>query len=566
MRKPARKTVIKFIVLLMVIVFVGVMGYRSYGRFTAAVNASKAVQETVVKAERGNLEVKLTGTGTLEPFVSYDVVSTVKGDILSAPYEVGDRVAEGDLLYKLDDTEQQNTVQKAENNILRQRLSNQSTEDSIGKLTIYSPVDGIIDNISVSEGDQISSGGKIAEVADDRELSAIVPFSNSQIKRISIGQPAKLMIPQFFTYIDGVVVSISKTSGASVDGIALYDVEIRFENTGSLAEGTKVTGTITVDGNEMVSPAEGKISSIERKAVTAQIAGTVKRIFVNDNDYVKAGQIIAELENESLISTYQKNELDMRDLELSLQTQQKLLDEYSILSPIDGTVLEKNFKAGDSVNGSGTNAVLMKVADISKMKFTVSIDELDISKVSVGQKASITADALPDKVFEGVVTSIAVLGNSQNGVTSYPVEITINEPGQLKPGMNVNAEILVESKKNVLYVPMAAITKLRGKTFVTVKDTNAEEQTNHQSQGGNAQYNKSASKNTMQGRIMREVEVGINNDDYIEIISGLEEGETVVLPVTSQNTNSDNPFGFPGGNGGGMRAPRGDGAVRIQQN
>ena len=81
------------------------------------------------------------------------------------------------------------------------------------------------------------------------------------------------------------------------------------------------------------------------------------------------------------------------------------------------------------------------------MVFNLEVDELEISKIELGQTANITADALPDETFTGEVTKIANEGTSQNGVTTYKVELTISEPGNLISGMNVNAEIIVRVKR-----------------------------------------------------------------------------------------------------------------------
>ena len=327
--------------------------------------------------------------------------------------------------------------------------------------------------------------------------------------------------------------------------------------------------------------------------------------------------------------------MDLKDLQYTLDSQMKELENYNIISPIDGVVIMKDAKVGDTVNNQSGNVILMTVADMSKMVFELAVDELDIAKVKVGQLASIEADALPNEKFEGRVTNISLEGNSQNGVTTYTVEITIDEPGNLKPGMNVNAEIMVEHKNDILYLPMAAITMIRNNAYVYLDSNDAQEAgqfgrrisedtENNEGVAGNAgegespnfkmtdkerkQLEEKASENipeqqgkrraptggggvqqpniqkdskkqqegveeqpeiikTNDSRLMKRVEVGINNEDYIEIVSGLQEGDTVILPYTVPQMSN-----MPGNNirmpGGGM--PRGGvavpaGGVRIRR-
>ena len=142
----------------------------------------------------------------------------------------------------------------------------------------------------------------------------------------------------------------------------------------------------------------------------------------------------------------------------------------------------------------------------------MNVDELDISQVQVGQTVQITADALPGQIFEGVVTKVSINGNTTGGVTSYPVTVQIDETNGLLPGMNVDASVIVSQSLGVLSVPVEAVS--RGNQ-VLVKTNGADAAKEGNAEGIPAGY------------AFVEVEVGNSNDDYIEIVSGLSEGDEI---------------------------------------
>jgi len=585
---PIVGKVIKYAVILLLIAGLAGGVYYGYNKMVVTANAQNTAKEMTAKVQRGDIEVTISGTGTVQPISVYNIVPLVSGEILEAPFEEGMKVKAGDLLYKIDDSDLSFNIEKNRNNIERLRLSGKTTEDDIKSLEIYAPCEGRVTNFTVKEGEQIGSSSEIATIVDDKHLTALVPFNKSQVGNIKVGQEAQLILTEYIVYVDGKVTYVSSTPKVTKEGAMLYDVEITVDNPGAIAEGTVVTGIIKRREGDIISPTNGTISSLKQTAVTAKTGGRVKEVFVKEGQWVEEGQIILKLENDSLDSTVQKNSLDLEDAQLSLEAQLKKLKDYNILSPIDGTVIKKYYKAGDTIGISSDSKILMTVADLSKMIFTMDVDELDIAKISKGQKVEVIADALPDQTFEGEVTNVAMEGKTENGVTIYPVEVTISEPGQLKPGMNVNAKIFVESKKDVLYVPIGAVVKTGNKAFVYVMEDdkgpsqggtrNRQGRQNEGKPSDNAQNgfqrsdrnNGSGSRHSggaVAGRQRREVVVGINNDEFIEIVGGLREGEIVLIPSTSAGGNSWNRnmpaggIGFPGMGG----PPGGGGNMRIRR-
>lgn len=174
---------------------------------------------------------------------------------------------------------------------------------------------------------------------------------------------------------------------------------------------------------------------------------------------------------------------------------------------------------------------------------TLSVDELDISSIAVGQQVSVTADAVEGTVYQGVVTKVSVAGTSSGSATTYPVTIRIDETDGLLPGMNVDASITLNSAEDVLAIPSAALN--RGNTvLVTADSPSAANGTLSEVTGTEGEEYYSVT-----------VEVGTSDSSYLEITSGLQEGDTVVyIPTTA---SSETPFGMmgtmpAGGMGGAM--------------
>ncbi len=184
----------------------------------------------------------------------------------------------------------------------------------------------------------------------------------------------------------------------------------------------------------------------------------------------------------------------------------------------------------------------MTVADLESMEVKISVDELDINKIKLGQQASITSDVYPDEKFTGKVSKISMEGNSQNGVTTYDVTIKLDDRKSLMSGMNVNVEILAESRENVLTVPVGAVRRMQGEYMVSVKDSSG------------------SVKNV-------KVELGLATKDKVEITSGLSEGDIVLYSrMKSESSqfqqNGNVRIGMPGMSGGAVGVPAGGGNTR----
>jgi HlyD family secretion protein len=196
----------------------------------------------------------------------------------------------------------------------------------------------------------------------------------------------------------------------------------------------------------------------------------------------------------------------------ALEQAEEDLRNSTIVSPMDGLVLSRNVEIGDAVSSIlvlGSQATLvMTLGDVSEVYVKGKVDEADISKVYLGQRARIVVESLKDKKFEGKVTKISPLGVEKDNVTTFEVKVSIRNPsGELKANMSANAEIIMEEKPNVLMVPEAAVIYDKDrKTFLEVPDPKADK-----------------------GRRRIAAKLGISNGVKTELVEGLKEGDQVIL-------------------------------------
>lgn len=205
---------------------------------------------------------------------------------------------------------------------------------------------------------------------------------------------------------------------------------------------------------------------------------------------------------------------------IAVEQAQRNLDKAKLIAPFDGVVAAVNYSVGDTASASA-----MTVVDMSQLQVKVTVAEVDIAKIKVGETAQMTLDALPGKTYNAKVLSIAPVATVTQGVVNYPVTVAItNSDGAVKPGMTANLNIVVDQRDNVLLVPLRAVRTQGNQKSVTVAY-----------QGQN---------------ISVPVTVGLTNDQSAEITSGnLKEGDRVVLNQTStQTTNRGGGpgFGVPG--------------------
>ena len=522
----------------------------------------KEVSTTItnVKAERGTIINTISGSGTVQPIEQYEIASTVRGDILKDNVTLGETVVEGDFLYEIDSSDAETSIRKAEIALEKQQLSYNQTMESIENLIVKSDVAGIVTNVYVDVDDNINNNGKILDITNFDELLVDLPFNTSDAKNLFVGQEVNVHIEATGESTIGKIEKIASGSYAKSTGAIVSDVQVSFRNPGSLL----ADEVVTVTAGNIACNDSGKVYYKTSKSIVAKTSGTIDKLNFDVGDRIEIGEVIAQIYNESSNVNAQSSLLSLEDSKLALADSKDSLNDYYITSPINGTVIAKYYKAGETLDDNKTT--LAVIADMSKLSFSMSIDELDIKNISVGQEVIVTADALTNKSFKGTITEVSVLGSSMSGVTTYPVTVVIEEYEGLLPGMNVTAEIVLEEASNVVKIPVAAVS--RGNVVLVKEEfanslavnVNADSETENTENKRPGRMEQKAGQivempNTPEGYKYIKITTGLSDEDYIEVKEGLSEGDEVgVVTIKAESTTqSSNTAGMPMGMmGGGM--------------
>ena len=596
-KKPVKKLVLGA-VLLAVIAGGAVFVYQKKA-------ASSSKKETSVRTgtvTRQTIQQSLSSSGTISPKNSYTITSMVEGKVISADFNEGDQVTEGQVLYQIDASSMTSKLNSATSSLERAQESyndamkdyNSAVADYSGN-TVKSTVSGYIKTMKIRAGDQVSGNTEIAEIYNNSVMEVDIPFLSVEAAQISVGSTATLTLSDTLEEISGTVTSVDQLDTTLTGGQLVRYVTVQVTNPGGLTSDMYATASI----NGINSCGDGAFQPIQNVTLRAgDLSGsvTVKKLLVSAGDYVNVGTAIFSMDAEDasdILKTY-KNKVD--DAKSSLENAQSTLDtttdnyeNYTITAPISGTVTTKNVNAGENVQNGNSATALAVIYDLSEVTFEMNIDELDISNVKVGQTVEVTADAFEDQTFEGTVTKVSMEGTAANGVTYYPVTVTMTEYGGLLPGMNVTGVIILDEAEDALAIPVDALqrgnkvyvkdstTSKKGET--STKDAAAAgddrpEGTADDKSEGNATGQKSTNKGTDENgksgdqnakssnvpEGFREVTVttGLTSDEYVEILSGdLSEGDEVYISQSSVSSSTD--MMMPGMGGGDMGGGMGGG-------
>ena len=480
--------------------------------FLISGGGNKAASRDVTYAEttpiRQDVSNSLSGTGTLNPANTYTVKSLVDGKILTGGFEEGDKVEEGDVLYTIDSSDASTNLEKAS---IALQQAQRSYDKTVDLQYVRAEVDGTVSSLKVAKGDQVTSGQEVAVIRDSSKMLLNLLFPAADAANFSVGQSADVMLDGTFETLKGTITAITGTDELSTGNLLVRTVTIRVNNAGGLTTAQAATASV----NGVSSIASATFAYQAERTLTALASGTVSAINVQEGDAVSKGDILIELTGDDLTESIQSASESLRSAEISMQNLQDNMSNYTITSPISGTIIEKDAKQGDALTSGSTLCVIY---DLSYLEMVINVDELQIGALSVGQKVQLTADAVTDKTYVGTVTRVSMKGSSSGGTTTYPITIRIDNTDGLRPGMNANAEIVVAEANNALVVPNAAVIR-GGYVLVSKKSPSA--------------ANAVEDMDAPEGYVYVKVETGVSDDSYTEIKSGLQEDDTVAYDTSS---------------------------------
>lgn len=475
--------------------------------------ASVDASYTEAAPERRDVTNTLSGTGTLNPANTYTVKSLVDGKVLTGTIEEGNIVEESNVLYTIDNSDASTNFEKAE---IAMQQAQRGYDKVVDRQYVRAEVAGVVSSLKVTKGDEVTSGQEVAVIRDSSRMLLTLEFPAADAANFSVGQSAAVTLDGTFEQLDGTVTSVSGTDALSAGNLLTRTVTITVKNAGGLTTAQAATASI----NGVSSIGSATFAYQAERTLTAQAAGTVTSINVQEGSEVAKDDIILGLSGDDLTESIQSASESLRSAEISMQNLQDAMNNYTITAPISGTIIEKDAKVGDAVKAGDTLCI---VYDLSYLEMSINVDELQISSISVGQQVQITADAVPDKTYVGTVTRVSMKGASNGGTTTYPVSIRIDDTDGLRPGMNANAEIVVAEAKNALVVPNAAV--VRGSYVLVTKDSPSA-------------ANADTAMEAPEGFVYVPVKTGVSDDDYTQIVSGIQEGDTIGYDPSSVSSDS----------------------------
>jgi HlyD family secretion protein len=530
------------------------------GGFTySKILKKESIKYVLGVVKRGDLEITVSGNGNITPVDEINIKSKANGEVVSLNVKEGDRVYKGQVLAKLDTKDIEKTIKDQEITIKNLELAIESAKLSLDKLNFQyqNTLRGDDYKKALDQGililndfynfypNFIEDLNKIYFYKDFDNYDNNLKYYESYNKALFSGESEKLEI--VYNNIKSKYVQLSENFKNTPNNNDAKEKIIK--DTYDL---TIATYNLVNEGKEMVR--------YVKEGLTLNNAVHEKQDII-ENHYQKLSNYINALGQykQNLLDVISKinsyhdvvdnYEFDKKNLELSIkqkevdleQAEKKLndlkddLNDYYITAPLSGILSALNIKLGDLVS---TNQVIGTIITNQKVA-KISLNEIDAAKVKVGQNAILTFDALPDLKIKGKVIEISATGTEEQGVVSYDIKISLEEENKdIKPDMSVDAEIVVDKKANVLLIPSAAVKKDKGGNYVEIVK-------NYKLDKKNLFKPVAIPQNLIEKRYIK---TGISNDEYTEILEGLNEGGIIVVktinPKTSQTTQNrgNNPL------------------------
>lgn len=475
-------------------------------------SASADLAYTQEKLGRRDIVNVYDGSGTINAADSYTVKSLVTGTVLTADFELGDTIQKGDVLYVIDSSDVEGDLESAQLSVSQ---AQRSYDDAADARNVRTKIAGEVSSFAVAAGDAVQAGQTVATVRDTSVMLLAVDFPAAEAQSFAVGQAAQVMPDTTFEVLNGTIRSVSGADPSGDASLMTCTVTIAVPNAGSLT--TAQAAVAQVNGVSSLNSAH--FAYQREETVVAAASGTVSELCVREGSTVRQDDVLLRITGKDLDKQAQNAADNLRSAELRMSSAERNISHYTIDAPISGTIVDKKVKAGDKLSANDTAMQnLCTIYDMSYLEMKLNVDELKIRSLEVGQEVEITADAVPGETYKGVISSILVAGTTANGSTSYPVTVRIDDMGELLPGMNATAKITTASVKNVLALPNAAL--VRGSYVLVTRDSPS---------AANAETSMTAPD----GYVYVKVTTGISDDDYIEVKSGLQEGDTIAYDNSS---------------------------------
>lgn len=530
---------------IVVLVIILLIGYWGYKKMTSTTGETRYVMASVTK---GTIISSVSGSGQVSALNQIDIKPTVSGTLTGVNVNPGDQVAQGKTLFIIDNTNAKKAVRDAQVNLESSKLALQklqiqnSTENTDATLA-KSYSDGF-DAVSATFLDLPSTITGIQIILDQNNLSdnAARVSGNTALNHRNTTETAYYNVKTAYdknkvdfsaldynskqSDIDALIIETYNTTKLLANAVNSLNDYVNYiaNDTGRPADFTSNQNTISGYSNTT----SGHLSALLTAETNIKSA---KDALPNNN---------IDLQNAQITVTQRQN---------ALTDAEQTLSDYYITAPFGGVMSSVPVQKGDSVSSGTTLGSIITSQQVA----IISLNEVDVAKITLGQKATLTFDAIPDLTITGKVTQIDSVGTVSSGVVNYTVKINFDTNDvRIKPGMSVSTNIITNIKQDVLTVPNSAVKTQNGTSYVQMFDTPLP------TPATGVQGSPS-----LVPPVNQTVEIGISDDTNTEIISGLKEGDAIVTKTiatsTASTTSTPSLLSAVGGN----RNATAGGAARV---
>lgn len=508
-KKQRRRKRLRRVIIIVAVIFAALVMVVSHlrknvdARFAAT---QKDVQSYTVAP--GTIHTLVSGSGVLEQVDEEDVTVPAGVEVDEVIAEAGDTVAKGDLLAKVDMASVVDTLSSTQDQIKTLDKKINSAKSDTASTSVTTSVGGRVKKIYAKVGDNVVStvteNGALALLSVDGYMA--VDFESDGCAR-------------------GDAVTVTLSDGTAVKGTVesatLGTVTVLVSDNGPAMD-----EEVTVTDAAGKTLGTGKLYIHSPVAVTGYV-GTVKSISCKENANVTAGSTLMTLSDTKTSANFDALLRQRQDLEDTLTGLLTIYRDGAVLASQDGLVTSVEYDEDTAT--SATETQILTLYPQKQMTVTISIDETDILSLKEGQEAQITVSSVSDDAFTGSVTSISKVADTSTGVTRYSAEVTLDREEGMLVGMTANVDVRIEGTENALIIPVDALHQNSASYYVYTG------------------YDEEQKRYT--GRT--DVTIGMQNDDYVEITSGLNEGDTVYYTEADSGGFGDFMV-MPGGMNGGM--------------
>jgi len=480
---------------------------------------------------RGDISVGVEVSGSLNPSRSGSIMapggrnyyemtsSNIQYTLVEILAEEGSAVKLGQVIARLAAPELQNQIKKVKSDLDNEKkfLSELTgvPEDRLYEINpaqgviLRAPIDGRVSGLSISEGDEVKQGQLITRIVDDSHFKINAKVYPDEFALIKLNQQLALRFSIFDGIYYGKVTDINPNPIPDGDEEApsksfVYWITVEGENPGLVKPGIEVSLGIPNNKNGQsvfwfANPSKVE-SFVNEERILSNVEAIATQVHVREMQTVKKGDPIVSLFGSDVQATIEEKLNRIREIESELAELYSKAGQMEVRAPMDGIIASWDTQPGAQINPGDWMGYVFNTNDMSMW---VEVDDIDVLMIKHGSPVTVTVDALPGETFEGVVEHVSTMGKDMQGITRFGVDIRVKGGPNLRPGMQARAYIDAGSAKDVLLIPVEAIFEEDGVQKVEVLNPDG--------------TTKAVA-----------VKLGLMNDKYAEVKSGLNEGDLVI--------------------------------------